>query len=483
MVLKATARAAFGDFQTPCLLADEACMRLRGLLDRPPRTIVEPSCGTGAFLVEAARRFPDAAALGFEINATHAEAARVAARAAGFAGRVHVRVADFFRTDWRAVFAGVEEPVLVVGNPPWVTNSDLGVLDADNAPAKSNFKGLSGMDARTGKSNFDVSEWMLLAHLDALQGVSGTVAVLCKTSVARKIVEFAHRNALEFRRPAVFRINASRHFGAAVDACFFVFSTGGRGPDVEVPFFESLGAAAACARWALREGRLVGDAVLYDRLRRSVEADVALEWRSGLKHDCAGVMELHETESGLINGLGERVDVETEVLFPLVKASELAGRSSEFGKTWAVVTQRKVGEDTSRLARSAPRAWAYLREHATAFERRKSTVYREQPEFAMFGVGPYTFAPWKVAVSALHADIRFRVIGPRRGKPTVLDDTCYFVACPDEGAALWLLAQLSRPDVAAFLHATATGRSKRVVTKDVLSLLSGAVEPQLPLFG
>ena len=77
--------------------------------------------------------------------------------------------------------------ILVIGNPPWVTNSDLGQLGSNNLPTKTNFQGLRGFDARTGKSNFDISEWILVRLIEALPP-DGAIAMLCKTMTARKVL-------------------------------------------------------------------------------------------------------------------------------------------------------------------------------------------------------------------------------------------------------------------------------------------------------
>ena len=76
--------------------------------------------------------------------------------------RADVYCEDFFEKDWPGTLDGLLEPILVIGNPPWVTNSAVGALGGSNLPVKSNFQRLNGLDAITGKSNFDISEWMLL---------------------------------------------------------------------------------------------------------------------------------------------------------------------------------------------------------------------------------------------------------------------------------------------------------------------------------
>ena len=64
------------------------------------------------------------------------------------------RCENFFEKDWTGTLSGLGEPILVIGNPPWVTNSAMGLLGGSNLPSKSNFQRLRGLDAITGKSNF-----------------------------------------------------------------------------------------------------------------------------------------------------------------------------------------------------------------------------------------------------------------------------------------------------------------------------------------
>ncbi|MEK6233650.1 MAG: N-6 DNA methylase, partial [Planctomycetales bacterium] len=184
--------AEFGDFQTPAELAEAVCAVVKRTIPSP-RTIVEPTCGKGAFLVAAARAFPNGERfIGRDVNPEYAAEARAAVTLAASAKcSADVQTGDFFSTDWDGVFAGAAEPILVIGNPPWVTNSELGSLGGRNLPEKSNFQNRAGWDALTGKSNFDVSEWMLFRLLESLGDKHATLAMLCKTAVARKALRHA----------------------------------------------------------------------------------------------------------------------------------------------------------------------------------------------------------------------------------------------------------------------------------------------------
>ncbi len=104
------------------------------------------------------------------------------------ANRFELREADFFKMVQEGLLADLPEPFLIVGNPPWVTNADIGRLKGSNLPQKSNFQKYTGFDAVTGKANFDISEWMLVQNLTWISEHSGRLAMLCKTAVARKIL-------------------------------------------------------------------------------------------------------------------------------------------------------------------------------------------------------------------------------------------------------------------------------------------------------
>jgi hypothetical protein len=136
------------------------------------------------------------------------------------------------------------------------------------------------------------------------------------------------------------------------------------------------------------------------------------------------------------------------------------------------VTQRRVGEDTSDIARIAPRTWRYLESHRTRFEARKGSIYRGRVPFALFGIGDYAFAPWKVAVSGLHRLPRFALVGPVEDKPVLFDDTCYFLPFEDEHEARVVTETLNTRECQEFLAALTFTDSKRPITVELLERLN-----------
>ncbi|MCX4247537.1 DNA methyltransferase family protein [Paraliomyxa miuraensis] len=468
-------KAAFGDFQTPRALADRVCTWLvrRGVR---PATVMEPTCGTGTFLLAAAEAFEGATLRGRELDPGHAREAR--ARLAAIGHRRVVTVGDFFTTSWTAELRRCREPILVLGNPPWVTSAELSTLGVDNLPSKSNLKALPGLAAKTGASNFDVSEWMLLHLLQLAQGRDVTIAMLVKTAVARRVLEHAARTGLMLEGACMVRIDAQAEFGAAVDAGLLVGSTRRRprepGSELELTctVLASLDDPTPRAELAIRDGRLIADASAYDRARRVIGRAVP-PWRSGVKHDCAKVMELRRDDRGrFVNGWGQPVEIERERRFDLLKSSDLRGDDRPSPRRWLVLPQRALGEDTTALARTAPRVWRYLLAHAEALDARKSSIYRGQPRFCVFGVGEYSFAPWKVAISGLYKRAAFTLVGPGEdGRPVLLDDTCYFLGFAHEAearAACWLLRSEPAQDV---MRALTFWDAKRPITKELLDRL------------
>ena len=478
--MKSQAKVEFGDFQTPGMLAREVCELLVRLGERPG-VVIEPTAGRGAFLLAAAAAFPAAKLRGFEINASYVRDAIAALDCAGATPRASLACQDFFACDWETELARFSGRLLLLGNPPWVTNSGVGVLSGSNLPTKENFLGLRGIAARTGKANFDISEWMLIRLLRALHVRPASLAMLCKTATARKFLRYAWQNNGRITTASLYRIDAAEHFAAAVDACLLFFRTGSDGPR-EADVYPSLSALAPTVRIGLAGDDLVADIQSYRALRHH-EGLSAFRWRSGVKHDCAAIMELHATEGGgVATTRGEPLDLEPDYLFPFLKCSDLAnGRTTP--ERLVLVTQRFVGDDTSVIAKKAPRTWAYLQSHSERFLARKSSIYHARVPFALFGIGEYAFAPWKIAVSGLHRSARFQVIGPISGRPVFFDDASYYLSFDHEEDARLIADILNSTICQRFLSSLVFPDSKRPITVDLLQRLNLASIAQEGGFG
>lgn len=461
-------RTEFGDFQTPRSLASDICS-LIARTGFSPASILEPTCGRGAFLQAALNVFPGAShLLGVDRDGGYVQQAKVATGRTGQGKEIQILQGDFFDTDWLSVVARLPKPILILGNPPWVTNAALGALGSANLPEKANHDNLRGIDALTGKSNFDISEWMLRKNLEWFADEPGMLAVLCKTAVARKVLSHAWSVDLSIESAQVHRIDANAHFDVSVDACLLVvrFQPGPKSKDCSD--YSSLKATEPQAVFGIREGTLVADVRLYDRWHGLLGRGLS-GWRSGIKHDCSNVFELVRKGGKYENGLGAQVDVEAEVLFPLLKSSDLARNRDP--RKWLLVPQRTMSASAEDLQHCAPKAWQYLFANNDLLEKRGSSIYRNRPRFSIFGVGEYSFAPWKVAISGLYKKLHFVQIPPFHDRPVVLDDTCYFFACQSEDECKVLHELVQSEPAREFWSAFIFWDAKRPITAQILNLL------------
>lgn len=433
------------------------------------RTIVEPTCGVGNFLLAAAKVFGrDAHYAGFDINAEYVCVARNALETVGVS-KFSVQHRDFYTVDWDTFFSERSGPFLVLGNPPWITNAGMGAIGGNNLPEKSNAQRLDGFSAKTGKANFDISEWMIIRLLGALQGKSSVVAMLCKTSTARKILCHGWQKALFSGSPTLHMINAAAEFGVSVDACLLVMQTGVSPvfpTESRAAVFRDLSFNDPLQTFGLADGKLVSDMDAYMELR-DLEGTGSGKWRSGVKHDAAKVMEFTRENGSFVNGLGERCTLEEDRVYPLLKSSDLAnGRLEPF--RYVLLTQKRVGDSTDDLKSHAPMTWKYLMDHAEWFDRRKSSIYRNRPRFSIFAIGDYAFAPYKVAISGFYNNLRFQVAGNVGDKPVMLDNTCYFFPCTSIDEAMFFKDLLNSETARRFLSSLIFRDSKRPVTIDIL---------------
>jgi hypothetical protein len=311
---------------------------------------------------------------------------------------------------------------------------------------------------------------MLIQLVKSLRGRTATIAMLCKTAIARKLLRYAWQNDGRVTKASLHRIDAKKYFGASVDACLFLVQTGSSGL-TEAAVFDDLNARTASKFLGLAGEDLVSNVRVYKKLKH-LEGLCPYQWRSGVKHDCASVMELKRDENNTLhNKLDEKVEVEPDFLFPLLKCSDLANGRTE-PERFVLVTQTRVGEDTAGISAIAPLTWDYLHSHRKLFEARKSSIYAARIPFALFGIGDYSFAPWKVAISGLHKTPRFVLVEPFQNKPVLFDDTCYFLSFQNDEEARVVADILNSEPCLLFISSLLFEDSKRPITVDLLQRLN-----------
>ena len=459
-----TTKKEFGDFQTPLSLAREVTALIDELIGRP-ETVIEPTAGLGSFLDAAQTQWQNNAMYqGFEVNPSYV----AQAKARLFARGVQISRQNFFGADWRRILGSSGKKTLVIGNPPWVTNATLGGLSSSNLPEKTNFQKLRGFDAKTGKANFDIAEWILIRLIEALPA-TGALAMLCKTMTARKVLRHFWKTTGGLVDSSLFLIDAKLHFGVSVDACLLMVR-GERCAERKATVYSKLSKVSKVSEFGLVDGQLVSDVDSYLEYR-GLGGGSPYTWRSGVKHDASSVMEFRPYNGHYRNGFEQDVKIEPDFIYPLLKSSDLGNQRTRPRRA-VLITQMKTGDQTDLIKDIAPRTWLYLEQHSDKLDGRKSSIYQNRPRFSIFGIGDYSFSPWKVAISGLYKTFRFVAIPPSESRPVMVDDTCYFIPCSCEAEAHLLCGLFNSEPSQRFLSSLAFEDSKRPITTELLRRIS-----------
>jgi hypothetical protein len=357
------------------------------------------------------------------------------------------------------------DSVLIIGNPPWVTNSQLSSIQSYNLPMKSNFKQYSGYDAITGKGNFDIAESIIIKMLTQFSKLNCVLAMLCKTIVAKNIIRDMKKYNFKIVSADLFVFNAKDVFNVSCDAALFVVQLGKNSTSVcNVYDYYTTN--------KIRKFGWENDLFLYNISDSpniaEIDGSCQFAWRQGVKHDCSKIMELRKTSDGMFqNLLGEIMNFSLgEYVFPLLKSSDI--KSTEICETrrFVIVTQKRINDDTKVIESIDPALWSYLMSHSNLLNARKSIIYKKAPLFAMFGIGSYSFSIFKVGISGFYKEPLFALITGEI--PIMLDDTCYFLSFNKLSDAVITTALLNSPACILFLKSVAFLDSKRPYTKEVL---------------
>lgn len=461
-------RKEFGDFQTNLTLSIGVCELLKSKSINP-EYIIEPTCGKGNFILAAIKVFDAKEIIGIEIHEPYLWYAKFSILEYYYktpkSSKPKIRFINKNVFDVRFDdFKKENVSTLILGNPPWVTNATLSALESDNTPFKSNFKKHLGLDAMTGKGNFDIGEYVSLMLLRTFHEQNGQIAFLIKNSVAKNLLLEQKQAKFRISNIEKYNIDAKKEFAAAVDACLFVanFNQSAESTCRNFDFYTQ----EYLSTFGWYESKFVSDVQNYEFHRR-LDGLCSFEWRQGVKHDCSKIMELEVSNGTYLNGKDIKVQLENELVYGFLKSSDLKNLIVNQSRKYTIITQKKVGQDTLYIRDKYPLTWQYLIDNKADFDNRKSSIYRDKPPFSIFGIGDYSFQPYKVAISGLYKTLHFSLVLPQQ-KPLMLDDTCYFLGFQHYPEAVFSFVLLNTPEVASFLSSIIFEDSKRAITKDIL---------------
>jgi hypothetical protein len=117
--------------------------------------------------------------------------------------------------------------------------------------------------------------------------------------------------------------------------------------------------------------------------------------------------------------------------------------------------KKRRGIDEEAMMVQYPKAYAYLKRFESVLEARKTKAVRHLMErgafYSIFGVGNYTFAPWKVVWREVGHEIDASVVDmayvDKSRKAIVPDHTCVAVPCEKKDEAHYVCALLNSSPV------------------------------------
>jgi len=465
-------RAEYGDFQTNRNLSDNVCNLLKNQ-NTAPEIIIEPTCGKGNFIISSINKFENIKFIyGVEIYKPYIWETKFAILNFFLENKnfnlpeiniYHYNVFDF---DFKKISnKHKDQEILIIGNPPWVTNSKLSSLGSDNLPLKSNFKNHNGLDAITGKGNFDIGEYISVKLISIFSKLNGNFAFLVKNSVAKNILLEQNKTKYQISNIKQFDIDAKKEFNVSVNACLLLCSLN-KNSDIiisEYDFYTN----NLIREYGWVNNKFVSNIDLYLK-SENMDGKFPFVWRQGVKHDASKIMELENVNGHYVNNNKETVEIEKDLVYALLKSSDLKGTVIDKSRKYTIITQKKAGQETKYIKELYPKTYNYLFHNIEYFSKRKSSIYKRKPMFSIFGIGDYSFKPYKVAIAGMYKTTTFSLVKPNNNKPAMLDDTCYFIGFETLIEAEITRILLNKEMTQNFIQSIAFKDAKRMITKELL---------------
>jgi hypothetical protein len=499
-------RRADGAFYTPRWLAehllDAVGYRGAAVLDG---VLLDPTCGAGQFLVLAAERYRAAAArAGWTPRRVRAGLARAIVGVerdplAVAAARQNLdRVTGGVVTTLHVADVLIDPPKLprarwLVGNPPWLRWSALPATYRARIAAACAGTGVVP-SSRFGGAELDLAA--VIVHVAAAEWLAADGALgfvlpqgLLQSPAARGFRRFVLADRTPLRVLGVDDWSDVRPWSGVAARPASVIARAGSVTTYPVPYrmWRRRDAAriAPTETWAAARSGLVSDPLeatpIGDDARWAVTAPGVREVLDAI----AGADPHHRGRKGIttdLNGAyfvrvlsrsGDHLDVEavpartpvragrfsieSSLVYPLLKGAAEVRAFEASGDLAVIVPNRTIGVVSDPGL--PPRARRHFARFRAKLEARSTwrTRMPDAPYWAIYNVGPYTFAPWKVVWAEQARGLAAAVVGERvvgvDTKPVVPDHKIYFVPFDDPEPAHYLCALLNAPCVRAAIDA------------------------------
>ncbi len=417
-------------------------------------SVVDTAAGSGNFLLPLARKYGHIQFYGVERNRTIFEAVEPVTRDYP---NVHYYPGDILLEEFP-----IPPCDLYLGNPPFVNYTDLTPeyrekirpLWMEYMPVKKSFSLLLG------ESRGDVAGLIFYHSINRYLKMGGRFAVVLPRSLLKgnRATE-AFRRFPGIRAERAVDISHAEAFTHTSRACFYLLGT--RGGETAYPLvYEKQGGPAFLVN---RGGLLV---------ERELEGEGGSDYpiRQGINTLGANGVFFFDEKPGL----------EEELLHPLLRSGDVGENRAEPSR-WVLLPYdregRILGEDV--LEKEYPRVWAYLKKNKKILKGRKSR-FAKKTWYALFGVGPYTFAPWKVV---------WRAMGAKQLEAAVITGAIPnqamhgYIACASREEADYLCALLNSPEMRRRAALLSESRSRSFAQPGTMKLLPlkkfrGGISPE-----
>ncbi|MDC7223266.1 MAG: N-6 DNA methylase [Spirochaetales bacterium] len=406
------------------------------------RSVIDTAAGSCNFLLPLAMKYPEIDFYGIERNE---KIYRSVLPALKKLPNLH-----YFHGDALLDQFPIPPCDLYLGNPPFINYTDLSEsyreairpLWTQYMPVKKSFALLLG------ESRGDVASLVFYHSLNRYLKKEGRFGVVLPNSLIK-----GNRASESFREfpgitvEKVVDISRADAFVNTNRACFYLL--GHRGGETKYPLaYERDGETVSLIKkngLLIEEDLPLGDGSDYP-IRQGINTLGA-----------NGVFFFHE-----------KPDLEEGLLHPLLRSCDVGENRAEPSR-WVLLPYGKKGEliDEVDLKRDYPRAWNYLLSHKKRLEKRKSR-FAQKNWYALFGIGSYTFAPWKVV---------WRAMGAKSLEAAVITDAIPnqamhgYIACQSREEANYLCARLNSPEIRRMAALLSESRSRSFAQPGTMKLL------------
>jgi hypothetical protein len=405
-------------------------------------SVIDTAAGSCNFLLPLALRYPEKQFYGVERNETIYNTVLPALK--------EIPNLHYYRGDILLDDFPIPPCDLYLGNPPFVNYTDLPEdyrekirpLWINYMPVKKSFSLLLG------ESRGDVASLIFYHTLKSYVKEKGQFGVVLPNSLIKG--NKATQGFREFREISVERIvdiTQSEAFANTNRACFYLLGQRGGVTTYPIPY-EKKDITASL----IKDNGLL----IEEKLALGEGSDYAI--RQGINTLGANGVFFFD----------DKPDLENELLFPLLRSSDVGENRAEPSR-WVLLPYNREGHvlEENRLEKTYPQTWSYLLSQKETLENRKSR-FAKKSWYALFGIGSYTFAPWKVV---------WRAMGAKRLEAAVITDAIPnqamhgYIACESLEEANYLCSLLNSPEIRRMTEVLSESCSRSFAQPGTMKLL------------